>query len=111
MGDINNFHGGGAATGATFPVALYVLFLPYLALLLVPCLDLMHVLSLMCAIKYACASVMLLSAIKLTRKLPNNPTCIVFQFNHVKLYVLSINITVPSTWKLILIVKVLYSIF
>ncbi|KAK1681343.1 hypothetical protein QYE76_042191 [Lolium multiflorum] len=62
MGDINNTHGGGAAAaGATFPVAMYVFFLSYLALLLVPCSDLMHVLSLMCVVKYACASVMLLS--------------------------------------------------
>ncbi|KAK1699552.1 hypothetical protein QYE76_016249 [Lolium multiflorum] len=63
MGDINNTHGDGAAAGATFPVAMYVLFLSYLALLLVPCSgsDLMHVLSLMCVVKYACASVMLLS--------------------------------------------------
>ncbi|KAK1616668.1 hypothetical protein QYE76_022185 [Lolium multiflorum] len=61
MGDINNTHGGGAAAGATFPVAMYVLFLSYLALLLVPCSDLMHVLSLMCVVKYACASIMLLS--------------------------------------------------
>ncbi|KAK1604142.1 hypothetical protein QYE76_027815 [Lolium multiflorum] len=46
MGDINNTHGGGgAAAGATFPVAMYVLFLSYLALLLVPCSDLIHVLS------------------------------------------------------------------
>ncbi|KAK1665715.1 hypothetical protein QYE76_053874 [Lolium multiflorum] len=73
MGDINNTHGGGAA-GATFPVAMYVLFLSYLALLLVPCSDLMHVLSLMCVVKYVCASVMLLSVINLTRKLPNIPT-------------------------------------
>jgi hypothetical protein len=28
----------------------------------------------MCMVKYACASVMLISVIKLTRKLPNNPT-------------------------------------
>ena len=28
----------------------------------------------MCVVKYACASVMLISVIKLTRKLPNNPT-------------------------------------
>ncbi|KAK1627737.1 hypothetical protein QYE76_002052 [Lolium multiflorum] len=62
MGDINNTHGdGGVAAGATFPVAMYVLFLSYLALLLVPCSDLMHVLSPMCVVKYACASVMLLS--------------------------------------------------
>jgi chromate transport protein ChrA len=73
MGDINNSHGGVAA-GATFPVAMYVFFLSYLALLLVPCSDLMHVLSLMCVVKYACASVMLLLVIKLIRKLPNNPT-------------------------------------
>ena len=65
MGDINDSHGG--AAGATFPVAMYVLFLSYLALLLVPCSDLMHVLSLMCMVKYACAFVMLLSVIKLTR--------------------------------------------
>ncbi|KAK1606289.1 hypothetical protein QYE76_029962 [Lolium multiflorum] len=52
MGDINNTHGGGGgAAGATFPVAMYVLFLSYLALLLVPCSDLMHVLSLMCMVK------------------------------------------------------------
>ncbi|KAK1694859.1 hypothetical protein QYE76_011556 [Lolium multiflorum] len=63
MGDINNTHGdGAAAAGATFPVAMYVLFFSYLALLLVPCSDLMHVLSLMCMVKYACASVMFLSA-------------------------------------------------
>ncbi|KAK1649781.1 hypothetical protein QYE76_067586 [Lolium multiflorum] len=62
MGDINKTHGDdGAAAGATFPVAMYVFFLSYLALLLVPCSDLMHVLSLMCVVKYACASVMLLS--------------------------------------------------
>jgi hypothetical protein len=36
MGDINNTHGG-AAGGATFPVVMYVLFLSYLALLLVSC--------------------------------------------------------------------------
>ncbi|KAK1695597.1 hypothetical protein QYE76_012294 [Lolium multiflorum] len=59
MGDISHSHGGDA--GATFPVAMYVLFLPYLALLLVPFSDLMHVLSLMCVVKYACAYVMLLS--------------------------------------------------
>jgi chromate transport protein ChrA len=75
MGDINNSHGGvGAGAGATFPVAMYVLFLSYLALLLVTCSDLMHVLNLMCVVKYACASVMLLSVIKLTQKLPNNLT-------------------------------------
>jgi hypothetical protein len=34
----------------------------------------MHVLSLMCVVKYVCASVMLLSVIKLTRKLLNNLT-------------------------------------
>jgi hypothetical protein len=34
MGDINDGHGA-AAAGATFPVAMYVLFLSYLALLLV----------------------------------------------------------------------------
>ncbi|KAK1629228.1 hypothetical protein QYE76_003543 [Lolium multiflorum] len=71
MGDINNTHGGGgaAAAGATFPVAMYVLFLSYLALLLVPCSDLMHVLSLMCVVKYVCASVMLLSDIALVQVL------------------------------------------
>jgi hypothetical protein len=74
MDDINDSHGGGATAGATFPVAMYVLFLSYPALLLVPCSDLMHVLSLMCVVKYACASVMLLSVINLIRKLPNNPT-------------------------------------
>ena len=75
MGDIHNSHGSAdAAAGATFPVAMYVLFLSYLALLLVPCSDLMHVLSLMCVVKYACASVMLFSVINLTQKLPNNLT-------------------------------------
>jgi hypothetical protein len=69
MGDINNDHGG-----ATFLVAMYVFFLSYLALLLVPCSDLMHVLSLMCVVNYVCASVMLFSVINLTRKLPNNLT-------------------------------------
>jgi hypothetical protein len=49
-------------------------FLFYLALLLVPCSDLLHVFSLMYEVKYACASVMLFSVIKLTRKLPNNLT-------------------------------------
>ncbi|KAK1660850.1 hypothetical protein QYE76_049009 [Lolium multiflorum] len=58
MGDINNTHGGGAAAAsATFPVAMYVLFLSYLALLLVPYSDLMHVLNLMCM----AASMLLLS--------------------------------------------------
>jgi hypothetical protein len=74
MGDINNSHGGGAAAGVTFPVAIYVVFLSYLPLLVVPCSDLMHVLSLMCVVNYACASVMLLSVIKLTWKLHNNLT-------------------------------------
>ncbi|KAK1650383.1 hypothetical protein QYE76_068188 [Lolium multiflorum] len=75
MGDINNTHGdGAAAAGATFPVAMYVLFLSYLALLLVPCSDLMHVLSLMCVVKYACASVMLLSLRKTNRVLDGRVT-------------------------------------
>jgi hypothetical protein len=30
MDDINNSHGGGAAAGATFPIAIYVFFLSYL---------------------------------------------------------------------------------
>jgi hypothetical protein len=68
MGDINDSHGGAAASaGATFPVAMYVFFLSYLALLLISCSDLMHVLSLMCVVNYICASAMLLSVIKLTR--------------------------------------------
>jgi chromate transport protein ChrA len=74
MGNINDGHGGATATGATFLVAVYVLFLSYLALLLVPCSDLMHVFNLMCVVKYASASVILFSIIKLTRKLPNNLT-------------------------------------
>ena len=65
MGDL----GGGAA--ATFPVALYVLLISYFALLLIPYSDLLDVLSLMCMIKYASAYVMLISVIKLTRKMPN----------------------------------------
>jgi chromate transport protein ChrA len=72
MGDINDSDGGVA--GASFSVAMYVFFLSYLALLLVSCSDLMHVLSLICVVKYAYASVILLSVIKLTRKLPKNPT-------------------------------------
>jgi hypothetical protein len=60
MGDINNSHGGGGGAGATFPVAMYVLLLSYLALLLVPRSDLMHV------VKYASVSVILFSIIKLT---------------------------------------------
>jgi hypothetical protein len=56
MGDINDGHGGAATAGATFPVAMYVLFLSCLALLLVLCSDLMNVLSLMCVVKYASAS-------------------------------------------------------
>lgn len=72
MGDINDGHGDGAA--ATFPVAMYVLFLSYYALLLVPYSDLLDVLSLMCMVKYVSANVMLFSVIKLTRKLPNNLT-------------------------------------
>jgi hypothetical protein len=61
MGDINDSHGGDAA-GATFPVAMYVIFLSYLALLLVSCSDLMHVFTLLCVVNYACASVMLFSS-------------------------------------------------
>jgi hypothetical protein len=84
MGDINNSHGG-AAAGATFPAAMYVIFLFYLALLLVPCSDLLHVLSMMCVVKYACAFAMLLSVIKLTRKLSNNLTSIMMSIRlHVK---------------------------
>jgi hypothetical protein len=44
MGDINNGHGDVAA-GATVPVMIYILLIPYLALLLVPYSDLMHELS------------------------------------------------------------------
>jgi hypothetical protein len=73
MDDINDSHGGGAAD-ATFLVAMYAFVLSYLTLLLVPCSNLMHVLSLMCAVKYASASIMLFSVIKLIRKLPNNLT-------------------------------------
>ncbi|KAK1698076.1 hypothetical protein QYE76_014773 [Lolium multiflorum] len=46
MGDINYSLGG--ASGATFPVTMYVLLLSYFTLLLVPCSDLMYVLGLMC---------------------------------------------------------------
>jgi hypothetical protein len=61
MGDINDSHGGGgAAASATFPVTMYMLLLSYLALLLVPRSDLMHV------VKYASVSVILFSIIKLT---------------------------------------------
>jgi choline-glycine betaine transporter len=85
MDDINDSHGGGSAADATFPVAMYVIFISYLALLLVPCLDLMQVLSMMCVVKYACASVMLFSVIKLTRKLSNNLTSIMMSIRlHVK---------------------------
>jgi hypothetical protein len=67
-------HGGGAPAGASFLVAMYVLFLSYFALLLVPYSYLMHVLSLMYVVKYASASIMLFSVIKLTRKFLNNLT-------------------------------------
>jgi hypothetical protein len=33
---------------------MYVFFLSYLTMLFVPCSDLIHVLSLMCVVKYAC---------------------------------------------------------
>jgi hypothetical protein len=72
MGDINNDNG--VAAGATFPDAMYVLFLFYLVLQLVPCLDRMHVLNLMYVVKYACASIMLFSVINLKQKLSNNLT-------------------------------------
>ena len=49
VGDNNNGHGGGAA--ATFPVAMYVLYIFSLALLLVPYSDLLDVHSLMCMVK------------------------------------------------------------
>jgi uncharacterized membrane protein YtjA (UPF0391 family) len=57
MGDINDGHGG--AAGATFPIAMYVLFLSSLVLLLVPYSNLMHMASLMCVVKYTSACVML----------------------------------------------------
>jgi hypothetical protein len=64
MDDINNGYGGGVAAGATFQICF---FLFYLALLLISCSDLMHMVSLMCMIKYASASVMLFSVIKFSR--------------------------------------------
>jgi hypothetical protein len=70
MSDINEGHGD--AAGATFPIAMYALFLFYLAMLVVPCSDLIRAFSLMCMLKYASAYVILLSVIKLTQKLPNN---------------------------------------
>jgi hypothetical protein len=73
MSDINNGHGDAAAR-VTIPVTMSVLKLSYFALLLVPCSDLIHVLSLLCLIKYVSASMMLFSVIKLTWKLPNNLT-------------------------------------
>ena len=66
MGDMNNGHGDGAA--ATFPVAMYMLSFPFLALLLTPYPDLLDVLSLICMVKYVSANVMLFSVIKLTWK-------------------------------------------
>jgi VIT1/CCC1 family predicted Fe2+/Mn2+ transporter len=68
MSDINDGHGIAAAAGATFPVAIYVLFpISYLALVLVTCLDLMHVLSLVCMYgMYARSYVMLLLVVKYT---------------------------------------------
>ena len=45
----------------------------------------------MCVVKYACASVILLSVIKLTRKLPNNPTVYYrYQANHARTAVVSL---------------------
>jgi hypothetical protein len=69
-GDINDSHGGVAAE-STFSAATYMVFLSYLALLLIPCSHVMFVLSLMCMVKYASAFVMLLSVIKFTQKMPN----------------------------------------
>jgi hypothetical protein len=53
MRDIKNSHGDAAAAGATFSVVMYVLILSYLTLQLVLYLNLLHVLSLMCMVKYA----------------------------------------------------------
>ena len=50
---------------------MYVLLISYFALLLVPYPYLLDVLSLLCMVQYASAYVMMLSVIKLTRKLPN----------------------------------------
>jgi hypothetical protein len=58
MGDINNGHDDVAAR-ATFSIAMYVIILSYLIALLVPCLNLIHVLSLMYMDMYASATVML----------------------------------------------------
>jgi hypothetical protein len=73
MGDINNGHGD-AYDVATFPVPMYVLIMSNLVLLLVPYLDMLHVLSLMCTVKYASAFVKFLLVIKLTQKLTNKLT-------------------------------------
>ena len=92
MGDINNSHGGGGATaGATFPVAMYVLFFSFLALLLVPFSDLLDVLSLMYMVKYVSANVILFPLIKLTQKLLNNLTLCTANDHLWHLQLLSVN--------------------
>jgi hypothetical protein len=51
---------------------MYVLLILYIAVSHVPYSDLLVILSLICMIKLASASMMLLSIIELSRKLPNN---------------------------------------
>jgi hypothetical protein len=68
MGDV---HGGAVAAIPTFPVALYMLFISYLALVLVPFADLLDVLACMHMVKLTSAYVLLSLVIKITQKLLN----------------------------------------
>jgi hypothetical protein len=65
MGDVH----GGAAAVPTFPVALYVLLISYLALVLVSFVDLLDVLACLHMVKLTSVYVLLTLVIKLTRKL------------------------------------------
>jgi hypothetical protein len=66
---IGDNHGGAAAVVSTFPVALYVRLISYLALVLVPFADLLDVLACVYVAKLTSAYLLLTSVIKHTRKL------------------------------------------
>jgi hypothetical protein len=69
MADINN-----KALVAISPIATYVFFISFPPLVLPPYTDFLHVLSMIHVIKFASVYVMLISRIKLARKLLNNLT-------------------------------------
>jgi chromate transport protein ChrA len=72
MCDNNDNHG--VAAVMAFPCPTYVLYLCLFALVLAPYADLLVVLKLMHVAKFARASVVMISVIKLTRKLLNSLT-------------------------------------